>query len=117
MVFNTPIRPTNYLFFLVDVCKKILVCILTKNKFMRYIILILLAFAFLQAFRTQEPITITGTIADHEGTPLAGVSIIVKGTKMGTTTDQSGFFSISIPNEKFVLVIQYVGYVCRLIRL
>ncbi|MET0638269.1 MAG: TonB-dependent receptor [Chitinophagaceae bacterium] len=54
-------------------------------------------------------ITITGTITD--GTlPLSGVSVVVKGTSIGTTTAADGTFSINVPDSSAVLVISSVGY-------
>ena len=53
--------------------------------------------------------TITGKVQDAKGEALAGVSVTIKGTQIGTTTDATGLFSINaIDNE--VLVFSYVGY-------
>jgi Ca-activated chloride channel family protein len=54
--------------------------------------------------------TITGKITDEKGVPLQGVSITVKGTKTGTASDASGFYSIQVPHEKATLVFAYVGF-------
>jgi outer membrane receptor protein involved in Fe transport len=40
----------------------------------------------------QQPIT--GRVTDEEGSPIAGVSVLVKGTKKGSITDDNGNFSI-----------------------
>ncbi|QEC68658.1 DUF3520 domain-containing protein [Panacibacter ginsenosidivorans] len=53
---------------------------------------------------------ITGVVTDEKGNPIAGASVIIKGTKNGTATDSKGAFSITVPDEKSVLVISYVGY-------
>ncbi|GAO42635.1 putative TonB-dependent receptor [Flavihumibacter petaseus NBRC 106054] len=42
----------------------------------------------------QSP-TYTGTVKDGAGKPISGVSVVVKGTSRGTTTDNNGRFSIS----------------------
>lgn len=42
--------------------------------------------------------------------PLANVSVQVKGTNTGTTTDANGKFSLPVPNSKAVLVISYTGF-------
>jgi TonB-linked SusC/RagA family outer membrane protein len=52
---------------------------------------------------------IKGRVIDESGKPLAGVSVIVEGTKSGTTTNEEGEFEITVP-EKATLVISYVGY-------
>ncbi len=56
-------------------------------------------------------ITVTGKVSDEKGEGLPGVSILVKGTQQGTTTNAEGNFSLSVPDEKAVLVFSYVGYV------
>jgi TonB-linked SusC/RagA family outer membrane protein len=52
---------------------------------------------------------ISGKITGNDGTPLAGVSISVKGTNKGTTTNSRGEFTIDA-SKGDVLVISYVGY-------
>lgn len=56
--------------------------------------------------------TITGRITDENTEPLPGVSVLVKGTNIGTITDTDGRFSLTTPNEG-VLVFSYVGYVTQ----
>lgn len=54
---------------------------------------------------------ITGQVSDGETREsIVGVSIRVKGTNIGTITDASGNYSISVPDEGVVLVFSYVGY-------
>jgi hypothetical protein len=53
---------------------------------------------------------IKGQITDDKGASLAGVSIVVKGTGKGVNTDLNGAFTISVPEDKSVLVITYIGY-------
>jgi TonB-dependent starch-binding outer membrane protein SusC len=55
-------------------------------------------------------INITGVVIDENNEPLVGASIIVKGTTIGTITDVDGKFSLSVQDEKAVLVIQFIGY-------
>ncbi|HYO22097.1 MAG TPA: carboxypeptidase-like regulatory domain-containing protein, partial [Flavisolibacter sp.] len=47
---------------------------------------------------------ITGTITDERQTPLMGATITVKGTGVATTTDDSGRYSISVPQTGRTLV-------------
>ena len=54
--------------------------------------------------------TVTGTVTDETKAPLPGVSIVVKGSQKGTTTNANGTFSLAVPNDKAVLVFSYVGY-------
>lgn len=58
---------------------------------------------------SRKDITVKGKVMDNNGTPLSGVSVTVKGTSQGVTTDANGDFSISAP-EKGTLVFSFVGY-------
>ena len=55
---------------------------------------------------------ITGQVIGEDGAPLPGVSILIKGTGIGTATDVDGRYSLSVPteHEQGVLVISFIGY-------
>lgn len=57
--------------------------------------------------------TITGTVSDVDGSGLPGVSILVKGTQRGTTTDPNGKYKLDVPNGDAVLVFSFVGYLSQ----
>lgn len=54
-------------------------------------------------------IPLTGVVRDKNGTPIPGVSVIVKGSRNGAITDSDGKYSIDV-NEGDVLVFSFVGY-------
>jgi iron complex outermembrane receptor protein len=56
------------------------------------------------------PTEIKGRIVDDKGEGMAGVSIKVKNSSAGTTTDDHGYFQLTVPNESSVLEISYIGY-------
>lgn len=58
---------------------------------------------------TQE-VVVTGTVTEEDGTPLPGVTIVVKGTTTGTITDLNGNYSLQIDDPDVVLVFSFVGY-------
>ncbi len=61
--------------------------------------------------------TVTGRVTEAAGNEgLAGVTVVVKGTKFSTTTQSDGSFSISVPSENSVLVFSYIGYSSKEIR-
>lgn len=60
--------------------------------------------------------TITGKITDNNANPLAGVSVKVKGTSRGVTTNNAGEFSIQA-NSNDVLEATIVGYKKQLINI
>ncbi len=53
--------------------------------------------------------TVTGRVSDEQ-ISLPGVTVTVKGTTRGTTTDAEGTYRISVPNDKAVLVFSSVGF-------
>ncbi|MBO9620756.1 MAG: SusC/RagA family TonB-linked outer membrane protein, partial [Niabella sp.] len=55
---------------------------------------------------------VTGTITNSKGEGLAGVSVQVKGSALGVTTDAKGQFSMNVP-ENAVLVLSAVGYLTK----
>lgn len=58
---------------------------------------------------TAQTREISGSVTDSAGEPLIGVSIVVKGTTIGTTTDLDGRFSLSTSMGS-TLQVSYVGY-------
>jgi len=55
--------------------------------------------------------TVSGKVTDSkDGSPVAGASVAVKGTKLGTQTNANGEFSISAPATATTLVISSVGF-------
>ena len=56
------------------------------------------------------PFTVTGKVIDDGGRPLPGVSIVIKSTKKGVSSDMEGNFSIDVPEQGDVLVFSYVGF-------
>lgn len=59
---------------------------------------------------TQDKRKITGVVKDSTGTPIPGVTYLVKGTKTGGATDASGRFSIEVPQGNVVLVFSSIGF-------
>lgn len=53
---------------------------------------------------------ITGTVVDEQGAVLPGVSIVVKGSQRGTTTDKDGAYRLTIPDGGVTLTFSFVGY-------
>lgn len=58
-------------------------------------------------------VAINGTVMDETGTSMPGVSVLLKGTILGTTTDANGKFELNIPDEfaeNGILVVSFIGY-------
>lgn len=59
----------------------------------------------------QNQFTVKGTVLDENNTPLAGASVVLKGTSEGVQTDFDGKFEfIRALSEGDVLVFSYLGY-------
>lgn len=57
---------------------------------------------------------VTGKVTDAKGSPLPGVTIIVEGTRQGTSTDANGAYSIAAPDTAS-LVFSSIGFVTQTI--
>lgn len=57
----------------------------------------------------QKDMAIKGEVADLQGEPVIGASVLEKGTKNGVITDLDGKFSLSVKSGA-TLVISYIGY-------
>lgn len=66
--------------------------------------------AILSLISVAQSKRITGVIKDNTGNPLADVSVTVKGSTIGATTDGNGAFAIDVPSATSTLVISSVGF-------
>ncbi|TKG89868.1 SusC/RagA family TonB-linked outer membrane protein [Puteibacter caeruleilacunae] len=57
----------------------------------------------------DKTITLTGTVVDESGEPLPGVSVFVKGTTIGITTDFDGKYSLKVPSSAKTIMFTFVG--------
>ncbi len=56
--------------------------------------------------------TLTGKVTDANGTPLPGVSVLVRGTNQGATTDAEGTYRVSAPANSKV-GFSYIGFLSQ----
>jgi len=54
-------------------------------------------------------VPVKGKVTNDKNEPLPGVSVVVKGTTIGTATDASGAYSLSVPDNA-TLVFSFIGY-------
>ena len=58
--------------------------------------------------------TITGTVTSAaDGSPLPGVTVVVKGTTVGATTNAEGNYSVNLPANANTLVFSYIGFTTK----
>jgi TonB-dependent starch-binding outer membrane protein SusC len=53
--------------------------------------------------------TISGKVTDANNQPVVGASVVIKGTTTGTTTDEQGGFTLTVPNDRSILTVSAVG--------
>lgn len=62
--------------------------------------------------RTPQDVSVSGRVTTPAGEGLPGVSVVVKGTSIGTSTNADGQYTLSVP-ENSTLVFSYVGYLAQ----
>ena len=72
----------------------------------RILFLLLCLFSLAVEAQTKQ---IKGTVLDSDGLPLIGASVVVTGTKIGTSTDMDGNFQMRIPENSVSITVSYVG--------
>ncbi|WP_231490910.1 TonB-dependent receptor [Pedobacter sp. Leaf170] len=82
-----------------------------RNVLIAKLIFIML-FTAVSGFAQTLPGTfiIKGTVTSQTGEPIAGVSVKVKGTTTGATTDNDGKYSVSASSGSVTLIFSFVGY-------
>lgn len=58
----------------------------------------------------QQGLKIIGSVSDDDGGLMPGVSVIVKGSTIGTTTDSKGEFILTVPGDTSVIQFRMIGY-------
>ncbi len=86
------------------------ICITAVFLKMRKMVVLLIAGILLAGASASAQTRITGTVTDKKGEPLPGVSVKIKGTTTGASTETTGKYSITVPNPQAVLVFSYIGY-------
>jgi hypothetical protein len=78
---------------------------------MHKLILLLCLFCFSASSFAQGTYAISGTIKDRKtGETLIGATVRIEENKTGTTTNEYGFYSLSLPAGSYTVIIDYVGY-------
>lgn len=80
---------------------------------MKRILLLFLVLFSTSYYVSAQSRILTGKVSDSKGTALPGVSIKVKGTTVGATTNLDGQYTINVPGNNSILVVTYVGYITQ----
>ena len=87
--------------------------IILQFKKMRFIA-IFISILFIHFNVNGQAILVSGTVTDQEG-PLPGVTVIVKGTTTGMSTDANGQYQVTIPDNNALLEFSFIGYASQAI--
>lgn len=83
---------------------------------MKKYILIFLLLLIGARLSAQSAYQAKGTVSGSDGAPLAGASVVVKGTSQGVMTDSLGHFRISVSSDTSILAISFIGYLTKEVR-
>ena len=69
-------------------------------------------FALMSIFQAfaQQGVRVSGTVSDSYGDLVPGVTVSIRGSTAGTTTDGNGEYSITVPNDSSVLQFRFIGF-------
>ena len=73
-------------------------------------VLMLLFTATVVSAHSNPPIQVNGKVSNQKGEAVQNVSVLIGGSKVGTTTDNEGRFSITVPSVNAELVFSSVGF-------
>ena len=77
---------------------------------MKRLILFLTSLLVLASTAFAQVSSVKGTVTDENGDPMAGVSVLVKGTQIGTVTDVDGTYTLrGVPANAQTLVFSFIG--------
>jgi outer membrane receptor protein involved in Fe transport len=71
---------------------------------------LILSFVVLSLSFIHAQKTVSGKVIGGDGQGIPSVSVVIKGTTTGTVTDVNGAYSLSVPNDKAILVFSAVGF-------
>ena len=77
----------------------------------RIICLLLVCLTMSNLVKAQDKVTLSGVVSDsNNNETLIGVNILFPDLSTGATTNEYGFYSITLPKGEYNIVISYLGY-------
>ncbi|MFR7809579.1 MAG: carboxypeptidase-like regulatory domain-containing protein [Butyricimonas faecihominis] len=59
----------------------------------------------------KKEIVVKGNVKDERGEPMPGATIILKGTTIGITSNETGDFTLLLPaKDSLILLVSFIGY-------
>ena len=79
--------------------------------FFKKIIILIVGFLFTLSSYSQDKFTLSGVITDIKNNEtLIGVNVYIPEIKSSTTTNEYGFYSITLPEATYTVLISYIGF-------
>ena len=63
----------------------------------------------------QKGGTVSGLVLDSDNNPVIGATVMVEGTKTGTSTDAAGAFKLNVPSDGSI-VVSIIGYATQTVK-
>lgn len=82
-----------------------------KKTMQKMLLALLMGCCTLLSYAQQR--TVTGTVTDETGQPVAGATVAVKGSNIATASADDGSYSIRIDNNTTVLEVSAVGFITK----
>ena len=86
---------------------------LPKGNWTRMLLSLVLLMALMTGMAFAQQKTVTGKVVDESGSSIPGVSVLVKGTTVGTVTDIDGKYNLSVPTKGDILSFGFVGMISQ----
>src|SRR5690349_19257749 len=79
-------------------------------KRVKYVIVFILLITGMNTVALAQSVTVKGRVTNEKNEAVPNISVLVKGTRNGVTTDDNGDFVIKVPNSSATLVFSSIGY-------
>ncbi|OCX54413.1 SusC/RagA family protein [Mucilaginibacter sp. PPCGB 2223] len=80
-----------------------------RKNLQKALLVALLMISYCAVYAQGGPVTVKGTATDEKGVTLPGVTVMVKDTKVVTSTDVNGAYTINVPAGGKVLHFSFIG--------
>lgn len=74
--------------------------------------LLLLICVYTTAY-AQSKVKLSGVVKDNNGVPIIAATVAVKGAPIGTSTDNNGYYALSVNKGKCILDVSMLGFVSQ----
>lgn len=82
--------------------------VLSFQKLIKFLLIPIILISTISSTSAQS--SVTGKVIDQNGDPVPGVSVKLKGSTTGATTDPSGNYALSLPTSSGSLIFSYLGF-------